>query len=354
MKNLIDASKQWQSRPFDQRFATLQDLKKSVQARRDISHESILKAKELTLTPKGSDIMLKSPIGDYEFTNWSFNQLCKMVKAPSQYITSLSPELACANMNYALSKKLSEVKLLETKNGHREVRSLDSTTYGRIWDIDVVKAVESLISGNSSWHNPPAREVKVNGQTCQNAGLYGSDRDVFMFMVDDKHTIEIGKEKLNRGFFVWNSEVGKTSFGLTTFLYRSVCGNHIVWGAQEINEVRIRHSENCLVNAFFNMYPAIESYMKSSTQKEVAAIKKAQDFVPAIGKEKVTEWLFGRGFSKSTSQMVFERIETEEKTDKPSVWNLVNGLTAVARDTAHIDSRLEMERKIGSLMSIMN
>ena len=78
----------------------------------------------------------------------------------------------------------------------------------------------------------------------ENAGLYASDRDVFMFLIDEDHPIEVRNERLSRGLFIWNSEVGKSSFGLTTFLYRYVCGNHIVWGAENVKEIRIRHSLN--------------------------------------------------------------------------------------------------------------
>jgi hypothetical protein len=36
--------------------------------------------------------------------------------------------------------------------------------------------------------------------------------------------------------------VGAASFGLMTFLFRAVCGNHIVWGAEDVKALKIRHN----------------------------------------------------------------------------------------------------------------
>lgn len=352
-KNLHDASQQWSSRPVDQRFATLKDLKKQVQSRRNISVEDIMSVKDFTVVGKNTDLFLQTDKGEQHFTSWSFEQLCKMVGVPVTYMRSIPSKLVATNLDYSVKhRSTGKGKVLHTSNGGQEIRSFNSETYGRIWDLDVVEFVEGLVHSNPAWHNPPAMSVRIDGKTSENAGLYASDRDVFMFMVDEKHTIEIGNEKLSRGFFVRNSEVGASSFSLTTFLYRYICGNHMVWGASDINQVRIRHTENGLINAFFNLYPAIQTYMESSPKEEIEMIKRTRDFIPAIGKEKVGEWLAVRGFPKTLSNQVFERIEVEEKTDKPSLWNIVNGLTAVARDNKNVDSRVEQERKIGELLNM--
>ena len=58
--------------------------------------------------------------------------------------------------------------------------------------------------------------------------------------VDPKNPVEVNGEQLFRGFYTWNSEVGSAVFGLTTFLYRYVCDNRIIWGATDVKELRIR------------------------------------------------------------------------------------------------------------------
>ncbi len=79
--------------------------------------------------------------------------------------------------------------------------------------------------------------------------LYASDRDVFIFLVDDLNPIEAGKlpngdpDLFFRGFYAWNSEVGSTTLGVATFYLRAVCMNRNIWGAENFQEIRIRHSK---------------------------------------------------------------------------------------------------------------
>ena len=141
-------------------------------------------------------------------------------------------------MSYGLKKSDQDCKLL-LRNGDQSGRIAAAFTgpnYGRIWDTDVAERLIGAVEG-TGWHVPAAR----SSQGSESAGLYASDRDMFAFMVNDENPVEIGDAKPGRGFFCWNSETGAASFGLTTFLYNYVCGNHIVWGAEEVRELRIVH-----------------------------------------------------------------------------------------------------------------
>ena len=121
----------------------------------------------------------------------------------------------------------------------QSLRSLTSPNYGRIWDIQVVEAVER-VNHDGMWKVPAASYSASNPKRATT--LYASDRDVFIFLVDPDHAIEIGDDVLFRGFYTWNSEVGSQVFGLSTFLYRYVCDNRMIWGASNVQEVRIRHT----------------------------------------------------------------------------------------------------------------
>lgn len=241
-----------------------------------------------------------------------------------------------------------------TSNGTSTVRAFTSESYGRIWDIDVVRAVECLCEKNPSWHNPPAfKRGGTDGTETENAGLYASDRDIFMFLIDEDHPIEVGNERLSRGFFVWNSEVGKSSFGLTTFLYRYVCGNHIVWGALEVREIRIRHSLYAPSRAFSEIMPILSKYIESSTSYETQTIRKAMEYRPAKNNEGTLEWLQKHGFTKAVSEKAYEYAVSEEGNET-SLWNMVQGLSAMARDRKHIDARVDLERQAGRLLNVLN
>src|SRR3546814_6921642 len=83
-----------------------------------------------------------------------------------------------------------------------ELRAVTGPDYGRIWDHELVAAVMKIAGngiGDTRWkvpgllnwstmtHNP---FVDVTKDTTT---LYASDRDVFLFLVDDAHPIEAGK-----------------------------------------------------------------------------------------------------------------------------------------------------------------
>src|SRR5262249_44345241 len=75
------------------------------------------------------------------------------------------------------------------------------------------------------------------------------DRDMFVFLAGEEHRIELRNRRAGRfgsfarGFFVWSSEVGKTTLGAGFFLFDYVCCNRIIWGAEQYTEVRIRHTK---------------------------------------------------------------------------------------------------------------
>ena len=103
------ASREWATRPDDQRFETLEALKASVLQRR---HES------WTATPKCEDMQAR-PLDGNGFgskcstprrpnrrlltpTNFAFGQLCGYAKAPASYLRSLPSELTAINLQWGL------------------------------------------------------------------------------------------------------------------------------------------------------------------------------------------------------------------------------------------------------------
>ena len=103
--------------------------------------------------------------------------------------------------------------------------------------------VPGLLDWSNMTHNP---FVEVTKDTTT---LYASDRDVFLFLVDDAHPIEAGRlpngdpDLYFRGFYAWNSEVGSKTLGIASFYLRAVCMNRNIWGAEGFEEISIRHSK---------------------------------------------------------------------------------------------------------------
>jgi hypothetical protein len=248
--NITTASNQWASRPDDQRYLSLDDLAAAVSARRDLSRASNVCLDSLCVdNDQDGQILLTPPDGQFSpvpFTNWSFGQLASLVGAPAAYLRKLPAPLARVNLQYGLEgtdggrqdAKLLYRPSLESQTPG-EVRAFTSTSYGRIWDAQVVAAVQRINQDNR-WHVPLKAYNGVNSTSATT--LYASDRDVFVFLVDEARPIELDGQTYFRGFYTWNSEVGKAAFGLASFLYSYVCANRIIWGARDVEELRIRHT----------------------------------------------------------------------------------------------------------------
>lgn len=356
MKNLMLAHEEWKTRPIDERFQTLTELKTSVLNRRNTSYEGMTVLKDIQVNDIDDAIQFRCINRNMDITNWALQQLCTQLRVPIDYLKRLPSELVAKNLNYNLSKTDSENKILYTNNTNQaKIRALTGTRYGRVWDIDIVNAVEHLVEINPSWHNPKAYKIGKFGdvEAMENAGLYASDRDIFMFMVDENHKIDINGDLLSRGFIVSNSEVGKATARLTRFLYRYVCGNHIIWDAKQIEEIKIVHRINAPHRIAEEFLPAIKKYVESSPTNETSLIKKAMDLKIADDKEKVIEWLTDKNFTQIEATNAVETAEKEEG-DYTSLWNIVQGFTASARNYQYLDARTTLEKKAGKLLNLVN
>jgi hypothetical protein len=173
-------------------------------------------------------------------------------------------------------------------------------------------------------------------------------------MIDGGSVLEAGpRAEINRGFFMWNSEVGSRVFGIMTFLFNRCCGNNIVWGASDIREVRIKHTAGGPTRFDTEAAPALLQYCTASAAPEITAIKKAQDYLLPADRKELVEWLRARKFSKDEAESTIDFAKSEEG-DCRTLWNAVQGATAYARGFDFIDARVELETKAGSLMDIVN
>lgn len=350
--NLYEAHQQWASRPADERFSSLEDLAAHVGAKRDGSRDEVVNIRDLHVAVEGEHgIGLNHHHPTALFTHWAFGQLCTTVGAPARYLRTLPAELAGDCLRQGISRSSEKCRLLYRNfdegllgNGALQTAAFTGSTYGRIWDSDVIVALQEAISG-SGWHVPESKHSLPSG-------LYASDRDMFAFMVSDEAPIEVGNSKLGRGFFIWNSETGASTFGLTTFLYNYVCGNHIVWGAEKVNELRIVHREKAPDRYYREAVPVLNRFVESrllsdSVSKTIyrAMSEKTGDTV-----EDVLKWFASKPFTRREVTEAFAVGQTEGD-DPTTVWGMVQGLTACARKLPHIDSRVDLERRAGHLLT---
>jgi hypothetical protein len=303
--------------------------------------------------PQDGEVVLYGPSGTpCTMTHWAFGQVSQRAGAPAAYLRSLPVELAANCLNHGLgSLRDGMASLMFHQNGGLVLRAATSDKYTRIWNDEVTAQLLRLVEREPAWTVPPASGL-------QPSGLYASDRDMFAFMVNDSRRINDGTDEgLARGFFVWNSEVGAASFGMMTFLYRYVCGNHIVWGAENVREVRIRHVGAADLKAFHRVEATLREYADQSVSDDEAIITRAKTLELGGTKEEVLDRLFGMRSLNVTRKALEDAYDTAEQhvdTDGSprSVWGMVQGLTREAQKVPYADERTAREKAAGKVMKI--
>jgi hypothetical protein len=187
--------------------------------------------------------------------------------------------------------------------------------------------------------------------------LFASDRDVFVFMVDDHNPIEAGKlpngepDLMFRGFYAWNSETGSKTAGIAAFYLRGVCMNRNLWGVENFQEIKIRHTKFAPDRFAMEARPALQSFANGSTATFLEGVRAAKAAKIAHDDESRLEFLSKRaGLSGRMAKAAAARHMVEEGRPVESVWDAAQAITAIARDIPHQDARIEVERKAGALL----
>ena len=364
-------SSEWFSRPDDERYLNLTELYDTVRRRAERAHARTVESRAVRVEASRDDaerLSLIVPGRDEPIspTHWSFGQLCSLVSAPASYMRQLPAPLAGINLQHGLLSHRAElVKTLEADDGRIELRAVTGPDYGRIWDHELVAAVMKIAgngTGDTRWKVPGVLDwatmmhnpfVDVTKDTTT---LYASDRDVFLFLVDDTHPIEAGRlpngepDLYFRGFYAWNSEVGSKTLGIASFYLRAVCQNRNLWGVEGFEEISIRHSKFAAQRFAHEAAPALTSFANSSPAPFVAGIKAARERVVARTDEDRESFLRKRGFSKPETTKIIETVLDEEGRKPESIFDFVQGITALARSKTNQDTRLDLEGKAKKLL----
>ena len=383
---LFKASNQWANRPDDERFDSFDSLHAAVSSYRASAASAVVPFDSLRTEAKDGEVLLVGKTGTpARLTNWSFKQLAGSIAAPAAYLQSLPATLAVQNLNLGLSRTTDRTPrdILFHKNGDLLARAFTSEKYTRIWNSDITSRLLQL--PEQGWQVPPARPARegqrgtrkataadvlrsnsfggglsVNvGDEIAPAGLYASDHDMFAFMVNDAVRIsEPGNpDGLARGFFVGNSEVGASAWYLIRFLYRNVCGNHIVWGAKQVSEIRIKHVGAADDKAFAEIRGQLIKYADESANEEEARIRTAANFVLGSTKDEVLDRLFGiRNLGVGRKQLgeAYDLVVKEEaaSVNPTSAWGIAQGLTRLSQETPYADERVAADRAAGKVLAI--
>lgn len=374
-------SSQWFSRPDDQKFLTLDDMlaHKKVDAQRmtsrtvDTHKVKIIGDFDESNPSRGNIFVEYTDENKQEHynapTNWSFGQLSQLAGAPSGYLRDLPAPLAADCIQWGLKYNRSKdlIKVYGNQANGGELRAATGPDYGRIFDWEILDPIKNLIDESGGrWKVPGMMVGSRNGLavydpevpvSMETTTLFASDRDVFVFLVDDRNPIEVGKlpngepDLMFRGFYAWNSETGSKTAGIAAMYLRGVCMNRNLWGVENFEEIKIRHTKFAPDRFAMEARPALQSFANGSTHSFIEGVQAAKDLKVAKDDEERLDFLTKRaGLSGRMAKAASARHFKEEGRPVETVWDAAQAITAIARDVPHQDARIQVERKAGALL----
>jgi hypothetical protein len=362
-RTLMAAHQQWATRPADERFKTLDELSDHVSKRMRASREQVVGIKDVSAAvfEDGLRVMIEGNKPGAP-SNWSFGQLAGAINFRASELRKLTPETAAIVVNEQIDRGPdASIKVMRVIGDEEDdtIQAVTSPSYGRIFDSEVVDMVKGIVElSEGKFHNPMAYSL-VNGEAIigqgepEPAGLYASDRDVFMFMIDGGSIFDEGpRAQFNRGFIVSNSEVGKSSLVMMSFLFNVVCGNHYIWGATGINMKRIIHSSGAPGRFASNAFDELKLFARTPLNFEpvrAAMIIQLTSIRPGSHDFHTERDKWIRAFAEAykftlgeVKEAIATAIHEEGKCD--TAWDLCQGFTAAARSIPHVDTRIDLEK----------
>jgi Domain of unknown function (DUF932) len=372
MSTLMEASRQWSTRPADERFVSIPLMLEHYQHERDCSRGVVVGTDKIevqpVLLPDGRQdhkgLAVVGPAGTpFAPTNWSFRQLCGLATGgdgaatPSSFLAGLPSPIAADVLNYKLKfRDVQDVGLLLRKpNGEAgELRAATGPRYGRVWQADVLQTLQNKLD-LTAWRVPGEFGKRVT-VTKDNTTLYGSDRDMFVFLADEDHRVDVPARRdgqhgsLARGFFLRNSETGASTLALAAFYFDYVCQNRIVWGVEGFTEVSIRHTAGAPDRWLDELQPALLTYANrgTATIEEAIAAAKTKKI-----EQDLNEFLAKRfAIGPRVAQQIANVHQLEEGRPIETLWDAATGVTAYARSIEWQDNRVELERIGGKILDL--
>src|SRR6266480_2773126 len=177
MTTLMQASRQWASRPADERYASLLDMQSYMTRRRDRSRAAVESTRALTVLPDQSDPVHRGlflgiergPLAGQLLapTHQAFGQICSLAATPSpaSYFreSRVPADIIADALNYNLrfTREVEDIGVLATLGDEdnslgvpagSELRAATGPAYGCIWDADIVDALVLPLRGSVSGH----------------------------------------------------------------------------------------------------------------------------------------------------------------------------------------------------------
>ena len=339
MHNLNKASRELFRRSPDECFASLTALWEHCHKRKEADNERWVPPIAIQPTPsdRGTLLLDAGSDGAFLMNDWSFGQLCRLANVGKETVNRLTPETASRVFGETLPRGTKPLQLLTTED---HIRAIHGTAYTRLYDVDLLTMVREFAVD----FEPPPKGS--NGGT----GLYAGEQDMFLFLIDPTGWAEIGGNTFAPGFFLWNSEVGRRSLGISTFWFEAVCANHIVWDAVEVVEFTRKHTAN-VHDSLGEIRRIIEALVKTRDVRRdgfVQVVRKAMDTRLGDDAEEAIKAVAKHGVR---GQLAKRAVECAQRNGALTVFAVVDALTQLSQELHNAGSRTEADQRAAKLLA---
>lgn len=344
MANLTRARDELFQRAPDECFGSLAQLSEHCRDTKDACHRLREPADQFSPVFEDGQIKMKiNGYGAFTLNNWSFGQCCSLAGVAKDTLNRLRPSTAATVLTETLQQRADDdLELQALVFDDRQLRSINGESYKRLWNADLVAVLQEFATD----FQPP--QPGVTGGT----GLYAGEQDLFCFMIDPNGWIEVNDEAFAPGFFVWNSEVGRRTVGVSTFWFQSCCQNHIVWDAIDVVEFTRKHTGK-VRESLNQIRDAIQKLVEKRDERKdgfATVVEKAMKQKYGDDAEEVQSLLTKAGFTKALAKKATEKARQKGAF---SIFAVVDALTQLARESNFVGLRMDADQKAASLLSLV-
>ena len=359
--NAFTAHREWARRPPDERFQSVQALYEAARIRRIGTEERDVETVDVGTEAIAEDFIALRDGSDRPaaLTHWSFEQLATIAGAPPKYLRTLPASIASAALNHGLRwQRREQHQLFTDQAAPWTVRAITSPRYTRVHHDELASRVLDLMASHPAWHLPLGYKDGVWGAERVPSGAYLGDRDMFLFLVDGNRDLEdptdTSRSGLFRGFILRNSDVGAAALTLDVFLFRVVCGNHIIWGFQHVAGFRRRHVGTSIQAAWSDSLASVRQALDADPSADRAKLLRASAQEIAPTRDGVIDVVTSRLDLPRKSASEAYGLAEQYETNPRSVWGYVQGLTRLSQQTPWQDGRFALDRAASRLLTTVH
>lgn len=277
-------------------------------------------------------------------THYSLAQIAAMARVPMPLLERLDVETRVRVLNQTFPRNHRYRTALA--DGDR-LRCITSDRYTRVWDIDLLAEVERWLLPCGFVPARPTINTDARGTNIMGSdkpALFRSDRDSFFFFYGARDPGDDGFGGLRKGIVVFNSEVGAKSFGFSTFYFRDMCSNFLIWDATGQTTRRARHTSAVkdVVRDFREQLIRVGPEL-TTAELDAFEVARTTRFVPeGPGEAECAVQRLVKEFRMPEAEAleVADLVRAPENPGEYTLWGVVNGITSAATSRPYASDRV--------------